>query len=175
MLLPFDVVEDVKPQLHVAAHYVYGRCYCQVVDGMATAGWYWISTGRCYYQVADGIPTGQCYFNFSSEVLSRTSSHMCGRWYLSVFLLMDGLLTLIYNASFIALLRFWSSLPTMLKLSVVTLWPVVLKWPYIGEVPFDVLLTYLNLYLYMTPLFFWTGSWSFGTTRRFLMVLPPLK
>ena len=32
MLLPFDVVEDVKPQLHVAAHYVYGRCYCQEVD-----------------------------------------------------------------------------------------------------------------------------------------------
>ena len=31
-------------------------------------------------------PHGQCYFNFSSEVLSRTSSHMCGRWYVPVFI-----------------------------------------------------------------------------------------
>ena len=41
MLLPFDVVEDVKPhKLLVATHYVYGRHYCQVADGMATAGWF---------------------------------------------------------------------------------------------------------------------------------------
>ena len=38
MLLPFDVVEDVKPyKLLVAMHYIYGRCYCQLADGMATA------------------------------------------------------------------------------------------------------------------------------------------
>ena len=40
------------------------------------------------YQLVDVItrwkmewPQGQSYFKFSSEVLSRTSSHMCGRWY----------------------------------------------------------------------------------------------
>ena len=70
---------------------------------------------RCYCQVADGIATGSSYSNFSSGVLSRTSSHMCGRWYLPMFSLRDGLLTLTNNASFINLLRFLSSLPTMLK------------------------------------------------------------
>ena len=104
-----------------------GRCYLP--------GDRWIITtiGRCYCQVADGIATGLDYFNFSSGVLSRTSSHMCGRWCLPIFLLRDGLLTLMNNASFIHLLRFWSFLPTMLKFSMVTWWPLVLKWSYIGE------------------------------------------
>ena len=75
---------------------------------------------RCYCQVADGIATGSDYFNYSSGVLSRTSSHMCGRWYLPMFLLRGGLLTLMNNDSFIHLLRFWSSLPTMLKFSIMT-------------------------------------------------------
>ena len=70
---------------------LYGRCYCQVADGMATLiimladviakwqmewplqGW---SVGRCYCHVADGITTGSYYFSLSSEVLNRTSSHM---------------------------------------------------------------------------------------------------
>ena len=82
---------------------------------MATAGWLLVMSGRCYSHGS------WSYFNFSSEVLNRTSSQMWGRWYLSMFLLRDGLLTLMYNASFIALLRFWSSLPTILKLSMVTL------------------------------------------------------
>ena len=86
-----------------------GRCYLP--------GDRWIITtiGRCYYQVADGIATGSDYSNLSSGLLSRTSSHMCGRWYLPIFLFRDGLLTLMNNASFIHLLRFWSSLPTMLS------------------------------------------------------------
>ena len=50
-----------------------GRCYCHVGDGIATEGW---SVGRCYCHVADGIATGSVYFNLSSEVLNRTSSHM---------------------------------------------------------------------------------------------------
>ena len=66
-------------------------------------------------------------------MLNRTSSHICGRWYLPMFLFRDGLLTLMYRASFIALLRFWSSLPTMLKFSTLMLWPVVLKWSNMGE------------------------------------------
>ena len=76
------------------------------------------------------VPRGQMdwviYLNFSSEVLCRISSHIWGRWYLPMFLFRDGLFTLMYNASLIHLQRFWSSLPTMLKLSMVTLWPVVL-------------------------------------------------
>ena len=57
------------------------------------------------YQLVDVITSGRwsshrvCfYFNFSSEVLSRTSSHICGRWYLPMFLLRDGLLTFMYSA-----------------------------------------------------------------------------
>ena len=59
-------------------------------------------------------PGGRCYlpgqfFNFSSEMLNRTSSQMCARWYLPIFLFRDGSLTLIYRASLMVLIRFWSS------------------------------------------------------------------
>ena len=47
--------------------------------------------------MGNGIATGQCYFTFSSEVLNRTSSHICGRWYLPLFLFRDGVLTLIHS------------------------------------------------------------------------------
>ena len=122
--------------------------------------------------VADGIATckvtyqcGRCYclgsyFNLSSEVLNRTSSHMCGRWNLPMFLLRDGLLTLMYSASLIALLRFWSSLPTILKFSLVTWWPVMLLWSYIGEGAFW---CSFNL----SP----NGSWGF--TNVFFMAVNP--
>ena len=39
---------------------------------------------------------------------------------------------LMYIASFISLMRFWSSLPTMLKLSSVVLWPAMVLWSWIG-------------------------------------------
>ena len=123
MLLPIAVV-DVKT--------TFGRCYCQVVDGIAT--FFFVTGGRCYCLVADVITTIGCVFgllfavgrwnslgsifNLSSEVLNRTSSHMCSRWNLPTFLFRGGLLTLMNKASLIALLRFWSSLPTMLKLSI---------------------------------------------------------
>ena len=55
-------------------------------------------------------------------MFNRTSSHMRGRWYLPVFLFRDGLFTFIHIASLIDLLRFWSSLPTILKSSMVVLW-----------------------------------------------------
>ena len=46
-------------------------------------------------KVAGGIATkGQFYFNLGSEVLNRTPFHMCGRWYLPMVLLRDGLFTL---------------------------------------------------------------------------------
>ena len=85
-------------------------------------------------KVADGIATkGLFYFNLSSEVLNRTLSHMCGRWYLPMFLLRDWLLTLMYNAPLMVLMRFWSSLLIRLKFSIVTVWRVVLEWSYIGD------------------------------------------
>ena len=33
------------------------------------------------------MTTGSIYFNLSSDMLHRTSSHICGRWYLPMFLL----------------------------------------------------------------------------------------
>ena len=73
------------------------------------------------------------YFILSSEMLNRISSHMWGRWCLPIFLFRDGLLTLMYIDSVISLMMFWSSLPTTLKISSVVVWPVVLKWLYMGE------------------------------------------
>ena len=46
------------------------------------------------------LPQVSIYFKFSSEILNRISSQMCGRWYLPMFLFRDGLLTLIYKALF---------------------------------------------------------------------------
>ena len=74
MLLPLgdviaNCVEDVKPQAFNFCNKCDGWCYCLVADGMTTAGW----LGRCY------LPWVRCYFNFSSVVLNRTSSHMWGR------------------------------------------------------------------------------------------------
>ena len=83
--------------------------HCRVVD----VKWLMLlPLGRCY------SPGSIIYFNLSSGMLNRTLSHICGRWYLSTFLFRDGLLTLKLRASFIALLRLWSSLPTMLKFSI---------------------------------------------------------
>ena len=44
---------------------------------------------------------------------------MCGRWYLPIFLCRDGSLTLMNRASLIALVRFWSSLPIIVKFSTI--------------------------------------------------------
>ena len=106
-----------------------GWCYChgggcwnhtrcvQIVlaDVKANCGWW------NYHWSAN-------YFRLSSEMLSRTSSQMCDRWYLPMFLFRDGLFTLMYKASLIVLKRLWSSLPKMVKLSMVTLWPEMLTW-----------------------------------------------
>ena len=133
------------------------------------------------------------YFIFSSELLNRTSCHICGRWFLPTFLFRNGLLTLMYIDSFMNLMRFFSSLPNILNLSSVVLWPVMLKWSNSGE---GVFRCYLNLspnvledspmysslhstlpqlYLYMMPLFLVIWSLYVGATWRSLMVLPPLK
>ena len=139
------------------------------------------------------LPQVSISFKFSSEMLSRTSSHMCGRWYLPMFLLRDGLFTLMYRASFMVLQRFWSSLPSMEKLSIVTSWPEMVRWSCMGDGALRCSLylsskfladspiysssqsTLLHLYLYMTPLFLRSGSLSLGAIRRSLMVWPPLR
>ena len=77
-----------------------------MADGIATAE---LVTDRCYFQKADGIALVN-YFILSSEMLNSTSSQICGRWYLPIFLFGDGLLTLIYRVSLMVLIRFWSSL-----------------------------------------------------------------
>ena len=79
--------------------------------------------------MADVIASGRwkshrvIYCNFSSEVLTRTSSQTCGRWYLPTFLLRDGSLTLMYRASFIVLIWFKSSLPIILNLNLTMAFP----------------------------------------------------
>ena len=110
-----------------------------------------------------------------------------------MFLFRDGSLTLMNRASFIALVRFWSSLPTIVKLLMLILWPVVLQWSNIGEGGSWCSLNLsakfladspmysslhpcsLHLYLYMTPLLFVIVSLSLRAIRRLLMVCPPLK
>ena len=38
------------------------------------------------------LPQVSNYFRLSSEMLSRTSSQICGRWYLPMFLFRDGII-----------------------------------------------------------------------------------
>ena len=70
--------------------------------------------GYDYYSYCNTI---YYLFNFNSGDLTNTSSHICGSWYLPIFLFMDGTLTQISMASLMVLVMLWSSLPTMLKLS----------------------------------------------------------
>ena len=149
--------------------------------------------GRCYSHVADGTATFWVdLFQLEFWDIKHTSSHMCGRWYLPMFLLRDGLFTLMYIAPLIVLIRFWSSLPTILKLSKVVLWPVILKWSYIREVPLrcslnlspsildDSLLFIITLHPVTfvsldDTIFLCDGILIFGRNQEVLMVLPPLK
>ena len=153
MLLPYIIFVADVIAICIGRCYsqLCGRCYttcylnhlqqvCRlmllpVADGIATAGWPY-DCGRCYCLGS--------YFNLSSEVLHRTSSHMCGRWNLPMFLLRDGLLTLMYSASLMTLLRIWSSLPVILKLSMVTWWPVMVLWSYIAGTTFSSVLKKLT-------------------------------
>ena len=119
----------------------------------------------------------------SSDDLTSTSSHIYGSWYLPIFLFRDGSLTLINITSLMALTIFQSSLPTMLKLSGNSSWPVVLWWSCMSD---SALMCSLNLsakvlpdspmysssqstlphfYLWITPLFCSMVSLSLGCTR----------
>ena len=122
--------------------------------------------------VADVITTVSIYFNFSSEMLSRTSSQMCGRWYFPMFLLRDGLLALMYRASFMALKRFWVPSPQYGKIvnsDIMTrdvMMVIYGRWAlrcsfnlsskFLADSPIysSSQSTLSHLYLYMTPLFY---------------------
>ena len=86
-------------------------------------------------------------------LLTWTSSHMWGRWYLPMFLLRDGLLTLINIDSLISLERFCSSLPTTVKLLIVVEWPEMLLWSNIGEGAFRCSLNLSPNVLAVSPVF----------------------
>ena len=115
------------------------------------------------------------YFNLNFGMLNRTSSHTCDRWYLSKFLLRNGLLTLMYT-TFYDSSDFLISLPTILKLSTVVVWPVVIYWRGGLQVFLNLLnvedssiyssshsiMSHLNLYI--TPLLLVMWSLSLGAT-----------
>ena len=63
--------------------------------------------------------------DFGSRVLSTTPCHMDGRLDLPMFLLREGLFTLIKMYTLIVQTKFCPSLPTILKLSNVVVWPVI--------------------------------------------------
>ena len=75
-----------------------------VADVITTQG-DWGALADVKANVVDVITTGQHYFRFSSEMFNRTSSQMCGRWYLPIILFRDGLFTLMYKASLMVLKR----------------------------------------------------------------------
>ena len=76
--------------------YVYGRCCAKLWQVLWPLRYvdkhYVLSTlADVMPDVAGGVASAvrQEYFNFSSEVLKRTSSNICGRLYSSYFLLRD--------------------------------------------------------------------------------------
>ena len=97
------------------------------------------------------LPSGRCYSHCRVMCGGRWKSHRVNllqfefwgvnqnlipnMWQMvfAHFLLRDGSSTLMYRASFIVLIWFKSSLQTILKLLMVTLWPLMLLWSYMGE------------------------------------------
>ena len=64
-----------------------------------------------------------CYFFiFSSGIVNSILSHICGRLYFPMFLFRVGLLTLMNMAFCMVLAKLFSSLPIILKLSIVYLY-----------------------------------------------------
>ena len=124
----------------------FGGCYCHL--SMLYVWQMEDHSGKCYDHIywVNGRSCCLCcrwishlgWIILSPQVLNRTSSHMWGRWHMPLFLFRDRLLTLVYIASFVSLMRLWSSLPNILMFSNVVVWPVVLQWSYIGEGVSDV-------------------------------------
>ena len=136
-----------------------------VADVMATG---WMCLADVIAMVADVIATGH-YFNFSSVLLTRTSSHIWGRWYLPMFLFRDGLLTLMNIDSLISLERFCSSLPTTVKLLIVVEWPEMLLWSNMGEGAFRCSLNLSPNVLAVSPIYSWSHS---NLSHLYLYIIP---
>ena len=130
-----------------------------------------------------------CLFKLRPGVLSKILFHMWGKLNLSMLLFKVGLLTIINTDSFIFLAKLCPSLPIIWKL----LWLVLFLCWWMGESSFRCSL-YLSpkvlevfptcsssqprsphWYHYMAPLWLTIWSLSLEETRRFLMMLPPLK
>ena len=125
----------------------------------------------------------------TSRVLTRTPAHIWGRLYLPLFLFRVGLLILLYMDALFVVVKPCPSLPSMLRLSVVVRWPVVVWWLYMDEgtlklslhlfpnvladspIYFSLQLTLFHLYQYNIPLLHCIGSISFVDTSIFLIVL----
>ena len=110
----------------------YGWRYCHCGKWNSHIGWNVVMEDLITL-MADRKATWSIYFNLSSVLFIRTSSHIWGRWYLPIFLFRGGLLTLMKIDSLISLERFCSSLPTLLKFSSEVVWPVMLLWSWIGK------------------------------------------
>ena len=136
---------------------------------------------------------GYYLFIFSSGMDCNIPSQRCGRLYFLMFLFNVGLFTLMYMASFTALAILWSSLPIILKFSLVVMWPVLFWCSCIGDGAFRCSLYLFSKVLadspiysssqsilshltqYITLLFFLMLSLSLGDTSKFLIVFAPLK
>ena len=93
-----------------------------------------LGTYNCWW--VEGYHHAWCYWHYlrcNSGDLASTSSQMCGSWNLPMFLLRDGSFTLMKIASLMFLAILLSSLPTILKLSRETSWPVVFCWSMMGD------------------------------------------
>ena len=84
------------------------RCVCQGTKSQQSI---------CYEAV---------YLSLSAGDFTSSSSHMCGSWFLSIFLFRDGSLTMISIAALMDITMLWCSLPKILKLSMDVSWPLVL-------------------------------------------------
>ena len=80
--------------------FVTNSLFCKVADVIAIVCGRWKPTNIhiwCWHMLLPWwqmeLPLVSFYFNFSSEMFSRTSSHMCGQMELASFLFRDGLLT----------------------------------------------------------------------------------
>ena len=130
-------------------------------------------------------------FILSSGIACKTLSQMCGRLYFPIFLLRVGLFTLMYMDSFMVLAKLFSSLPIILKFSIVVSWPLLSWCAKIedGDFKCSLNLSPNVLILRYTPphsqsshncsckwyLFLAIASLSFSDTRTFLSVCPSLK
>ena len=114
-------------------------------------------------------------FILRSGVLSRTLSNTWWRLCLPIFLFSAGLLILMYIDSFIILARPWSSLPMILKLSGVVLFPVRVLHAWMGEGSFRCSLYLSSRVLDVSPyVFFIAGEFpTLAHVDSFTFLLDP--